>query len=99
MLATSNAKHPRFNALRGVIPTPEKGYKYSDGKLVEYTNDYVLEEMVIGLEVILPIPSREDFFFAGWYETEDFSGERVYKINEGDTPADKYYAKWVSVTE
>ena len=88
-----------FVALRGVIPTPDKGYRYVDGKLEEYTVDYLLEEMVFGLEVILPIPSREGYFFAGWYDNPEFNGDRIYKVEAGETPAEKYYAKWVAVNE
>jgi uncharacterized repeat protein (TIGR02543 family) len=84
-----------FNALRGVIPTPDKGYKYVNNALVEYTYDFLKDSMVAGTEVYLSIPSKEGFMFAGWYDNPEFNGERIYKIAEGQEPASKYYAKWV----
>ena len=87
-----------FNALRAVIPTPDKGYKYENDGVVEYTYDFLRISMVAGSEVALSIPSREGFFFAGWYENADFSGEKVTKILAGEEPAAMYYAKWEAVS-
>lgn len=89
----------QFVALRGVIPTPDTGYRYVNGKLETYSVDYLKTEMVFGTSVVLPIPSRVGYFFAGWYDNPQFNGNPITKINEGETPAAKYYAKWISVNE
>lgn len=91
------ARDSRHNALRAVIPTPDKGFVYEGTALKEYTYDFLKDSMVNGTEAILSIPSREGYFFAGWYENAEFTGDRVYKISEGATPVAKYYAKWEAV--
>ena len=98
LLATSDVNHKEFNALRAAIPTPEKGYKWVDDALVAYDYDFLTDSMVAGSEVALTIPSREGYFFAGWYENADFSGDRVYKIAAGNEPAAMYYAKWEAIS-
>ena len=46
--------------------------------------------------VRLPAPSRRFFTFAGWYESEDFSGEAMTEI-AADSVGDKcFYAKWIA---
>lgn len=91
------ARDNRHNALRAVIPTPDKGYVYEGTAVKEYTYDFLKDSMITGTEAVLSIPSREGYFFAGWYVNAEFSGERVYKISEGSTPVAKYYAKWEAV--
>lgn len=98
LLATTDVNHKSFNALRAVIPTPDKGYKYENDKIVEYTYDFLKDSMVAGSVATLTIPSRQGYFFAGWYENADFSGNRVYKINAGSQPAAMYYAKWEPIS-
>ena len=41
----------------------------------------------------LNAPYKEGYIFGGWYLTPDFSGERVYAIDD-NTPACTLYAKW-----
>lgn len=44
-------------------------------------------------EVVLPTPTKEGYTFAGWYESEDFSGEAV--ATTAGAVGDKiFYAKW-----
>ena len=47
-------------------------------------------------EVVLPIPTNTKGTFEGWYETPDFTGEPVIKIEKGSTGDKTYYAKWNS---
>lgn len=42
----------------------------------------------------LPTPTRTDYVFEGWYETEDFSGSKVTSIAAGSTGDKTFYAKW-----
>ena len=48
--------------------------------------------------VVLPVPTRELYDFAGWYPAQDFSGEIITGWNVGEKNGDiTLYAKW-SVT-
>ena len=38
--------------------------------------------------------TRPGYYFAGWYEESDFSGERVYSISTTENTNKTYYAKW-----
>lgn len=40
----------------------------------------------------LPVPTKDDAIFAGWYETADFSGNRV--ANDAAEAGKVYYARW-----
>ena len=44
--------------------------------------------------VALPIPSKEDYGFGGWFETSDFSGNTMTEIATGSTGDKTFYAKW-----
>ena len=45
--------------------------------------------------VVLPVPTREFYDFAGWYLAQDFSGESITGWNAGEkTDAVTLYAKW-----
>ena len=46
-------------------------------------------------EVTLPIPSRADYLFLGWYTEETFENE-VLKIEKGSTGNKSFYAQWDS---
>ena len=51
----------------------------------------VLQNYVAGTP--LPSPQKENYFFDGWYASPDFSGERIYSLNElGEDTV--LYAKW-----
>ena len=45
-------------------------------------------------EVTLGEPAREGYVFAGWYESADFAGERVERLEAGTARAVTLYAKW-----
>lgn len=47
-----------------------------------------------GLYFILTVPTKEGFEFEGWYESEDFSGEKVIYQTPDATGNKVYYAKW-----
>ncbi len=46
------------------------------------------------LPYTLPIPTKGEIPFLGWYEAEDFSGDPVTEITTGSTGNKTYYAKW-----
>ena len=47
-----------------------------------------------GSSVTLPNVHRTGCDFAGWYETEHFTGSRKYTIGDTETGDKTYYAKW-----
>lgn len=50
--------------------------------------------------VVLPVPTREFYDFAGWYLAQDFSGESITGWNAGEkTDAVTLYAKWAVKAE
>ena len=50
--------------------------------------------------VVLPVPTREFYYFAGWYLTQDFSDEAITGWNAGEkTDAVTLYAKWAVKAE
>ena len=42
----------------------------------------------------LPIPTKTNYTFKGWYTSSDFSGTAVTQIVKGSTGDRYYYAKW-----
>ncbi len=42
----------------------------------------------------LPIPERQGFVFAGWYESEDFSGNAIERLPIGSAGDKTFYARW-----
>ncbi len=48
-------------------------------------------------DIVLPIPTKEGYIFDGWYETNDFTGDVVDKIEKGSTGNKVYYAKWSEI--
>ena len=47
-----------------------------------------------GVSFTLPIPVRENFTFAGWYKSSDFSGSEVTKFGTSQKGDITVYAKW-----
>lgn len=47
-------------------------------------------------DIELPIPTRNDSTFLGWYDNEDYSGSPVSRIFVGSYGDRHYYAKWES---
>ena len=48
-------------------------------------------------EIILNNPTRDYYRFDGWFETENFSGSPVTKINQGTIENKTLYAKWTPI--
>jgi uncharacterized repeat protein (TIGR02543 family) len=46
----------------------------------------------------LAAPSRQDYFFRGWYEHADLSGDAVIEIPAGSMGNKDFYAKWITAT-
>ena len=44
----------------------------------------------------LPIPSKDGYVFAGWYEASDFSGLPISTLESGSVGDREYWAKWGS---
>ena len=58
-----------------------------------------LSGFVFGSGAALPTAiTRTGYTFAGWFETEDFSGSAVAEITKTDLGHKTYYAKWDIVT-
>ncbi len=48
--------------------------------------------------VELLAPARDFYTFAGWYESDDFTGNATAKIAEGSYGNKTFYAKWTPIT-
>ena len=81
-------------------------YTWEDGTVAPVTVEWniytlslsdgeeVLQNYVAGTP--LPSPQKENYFFDGWYASPDFSGERIYSLNElGEDTV--LYAKWSEI--
>ncbi len=80
ILAAMEKKQVQYVLNGGTLP---------EGALTEYIPYY--EE-----EILLPVPEREGYFFGGWFEKEDFSGEKVTAFRPTEFYGDHvYYAKWI----
>ncbi len=44
--------------------------------------------------IVLPIPEKQDFIFAGWFESEDFSGNAIERLPVGSAGDKTFYACW-----
>lgn len=60
------------------------GTNPSDAKVSYTVND----------EIQLPVPVRENFTFAGWYDNDFLTGEKQTKIPKGSSGNKKFYATW-----
>lgn len=49
----------------------------------------------IGTNAVLPIPTKENYSFAGWYNDDSFHGTPVSIISEKDYGDRTLYAKWI----
>ena len=56
-----------------------------------YTTEYDVET-----SVTLPTPTHDSYYFAGWYEDADFSGEKVTEIAAGEFGNRTFYARWIA---
>lgn len=70
-------------------------YKLDDGS---FATGYTYPE-VFSRSSIIKLPtaqfvSKDGYVFCGWYESEDFSDERIFSIQNGNTENKTLYAKW-----
>ena len=71
----------------------EIDYKLNGGSFGEDYEDIV----VYGKELILPVPSRINYGFGGWFTESDFTGEKVTSlVGDGTETKITLYAKWLS---
>ncbi len=49
------------------------------------------------IAIELPIPSKENYEFEGWYETPEFTNEKIESIPVGSTEDKTFYAKWKEI--
>ena len=67
-------------------------YELNEGTNSPYNPNLFLEY----LDVYLNSPTRDGYYFAGWYETADFSSEIIIGWDAGEKRTDvTLYAKWV----
>ena len=92
-----------------IEPSTETAEETTIDETVEYTITYevnggalpesgVITTYTAESTVTLPVPTKVNYEFKGWYEAEDFSGENVTEFVGGN--ADKtFYAKWETEQE
>lgn len=68
--------------------------KYYDGD-TEMTDPTFTANYDFKSYIPLPTPAKEGYTFEGWYESADFSGEKVEAIEMGTTGDKVFYAKFV----
>ncbi len=66
-------------------------YELNDGSATGLVEEYNVETETFNLVT----PTLANYTFAGWYETDDFSTEKVENIEQGTTGNKTLYAKWV----
>lgn len=83
-----------FSGLFGGSNNPKVTLVLNGGTLSDNLTDY--KE---GTETLLPVPTKENYDFGGWYKAVDFSdGEAVTKISADETGNKIFYAKWTPKT-
>ena len=90
------AADPDYKPENPVVPEPPKPdgvygitYEVYEGILLNAPTEYDGTK-----DIVLPTPTLEKHKFLGWYETPEFTGEKVEKISSGSTGDKKFYAKW-----
>ena len=73
-------------------------YNFNGGEFEgEVIYEYTLTDIKYSdLELI--VPSRKNYYFRGWFETEDFSDTLLYKIKKDNAKHYVLYAKWAEAT-
>ena len=59
-----------------------------------FSSEDVVYEFTSEEAVTLPIPTKTDLVFAGWYENKNFAGNAVTEIPVGTVGDKTFYAKW-----
>jgi len=70
--------------------------------LISYnTNNGALSNAPVNYDVtqnvILPTPTRKGYDFIGWYDNNQFSGDKITSISEGSIGNKEFFAKWEKV--
>ena len=73
------------------VNTYKIDYELNGGVLY---NPVTLYEGPLAADIILPIPTKENCTFKGWYTDSEFTSEEIKTIPAGSTGDKKYYAKW-----
>ena len=79
------------------IPLPENVYKITyelNGGINNPANLYYFTEK--DAPIYLKNPTKDGYTFGGWYETADFSGEKLEGVPRPENLA--FYAKWLETT-
>lgn len=85
MADTANENYPVF----------ARSYRvtyHANGGTIENESNYT--QYVRGTGLTLPVPTRADYAFEGWYESADFSSPAVTEIGPGESGGRVFYAKW-----
>ena len=59
-----------------------------------FSSEEVVDQFTSEEAVTLPIPTKTDLIFAGWYENKNFAGNAVTEIPVGTVGDKTFYAKW-----
>ena len=94
VLSTDNKDIKVYAKWEKIPETYNINYVLNGGSFV---SDYD-ETYVEGSVVFLVTPVKEGYKFIGWYETSDFSGDKVNVISVSDKGDKTYYACWNALT-
>ena len=71
-------------------------YEPNEGTMPsKYTTSYTVRTVTFNL----PTPSREGYYFRGWYTDEDFASDKYTQIKYGTHQDFAFYAKWEKYAE
>lgn len=96
---TQGAGTGDFTKLRAQIPNTNLEIVLTSGTISELTTTYSIGSYIQGLSARLVAPVKDGYVFAGWYDNVSLTGDVIWEIVEGVTPASMYYAKWIAYTE
>lgn len=58
------------------------------------TLESALEKYTYGEGAVLPVPTRTDYTFAGWFDNAELTGAAITEIGAEDMGNKEYWAKW-----
>lgn len=65
-----------------------------DGGICEDLIEQYSEITTKNVALILNTPKKEGYYFRGYYQNSDFTGDRFYKVDKGVVADYELYAKW-----
>lgn len=81
----------------GEIPAEYNISYYVNGVDVTGNAEYVqYVKYAEGAGITLPVMSKADFTFDGWYMNADYAGDKVTAVSAVDTGDKIFYARWIS---